>query len=72
MEDEEYRIELGKKIAELREGQKEKKADFAKKCEIDRTTLYRIELGTHDTGICTLRRIAKALGVSVGDLVTIL
>jgi DNA-binding XRE family transcriptional regulator len=71
MEDEEYRIELGKKITELREKQRERKADFAKKCEIDRTTLYRIELGTHDTGICTLRRIAKVLSIPIGDLVTI-
>jgi len=71
MEDEVYKKELGKKIKQLREKQEQRPKKFAEKCKIDRTTLYRIEAGLHTTTIITLRHIAAALKIPIGELVTL-
>lgn len=59
---------LGKKIARLRG--KTSQYAFAERADMSRRTLQNIEDGTtEDPGVLTVKNIAKALEVPIGDLV---
>lgn len=71
MEDKKYLIELGEKIAELRKKKGWTQDELAKKLNIQRSSLTRIELGNVNSTINMLRKIAKALEVKTSALIDI-
>lgn len=62
-----YRSALGRRIRELRE-MHYSQDEFAELINVYRTHVSTIENGKTDLRLSTLLRIAKALGVSVGEL----
>ena len=60
---------LGIKIKRLRSERGMTQESLAKRARISREYVARLELGQHDPGLSTLIRLAKALGISVGNLV---
>ncbi len=71
MDDKKYLIELGKKIAELRKKRGLTQEKFAELHHFDRGSLARIEAGGVNSTINKLRKIATALDVEIGELVTL-
>lgn len=69
MEESSLRITVGKRISRLREEAKFGKAAFCLTAGLSRPHLDHIEAGTVSPTLDMLERIAKALGVSVADLV---
>ncbi len=68
-------MSLGEKIRELRKAHLDPKApgritqeDLAHKAQISVSTVQRIEAGTYQPRLPTLRRLAKALSVPVAEL----
>jgi DNA-binding XRE family transcriptional regulator len=59
---------IGEKIRELRKGANLTQEQLAENSGIPQSHISRIESGRHSPSHKTLTRIAKALGVSVGDL----
>jgi transcriptional regulator with XRE-family HTH domain len=70
MEDKEYLIRLGEKIRELRKA-KMTQGELAEKIGTKHTQIGRIERGEANSTINMLRKIAKALRVTVSELVKI-
>jgi len=68
-QEEKYFARLGLKIKELREAKGMDQKAFAFECEIGRTQIYMIENGKTNPRLLTLMKIAKALDVSVDELV---
>ena len=62
---------LGKKIKELRKAQKISQDQLAYESNMHRTHINRIENGKLDAGISKLRAIAKALNISLKELVDV-
>jgi len=60
---------MGLRIRQLREKRGLSLRGLAEKAEVDFTTLNRIELGKAIPRFDTLEKLAKALGVSVRDLI---
>ena len=58
-----------KKLKALRAQQGLSQRALAKRSKITNVTIARIETGVYDPRLSTLRRLAKALKVKVGDLV---
>jgi DNA-binding XRE family transcriptional regulator len=69
MTDEVYLKKLGDNICKKREAIGLSREQFAEKVKIARMHVYRIERGENPTTVIILRRIAKVLNVSLGDLV---
>lgn len=69
MTDEAYLKKLGESICKKREALELSREQFAEKVKIARMHVYRIERGENPTTITVLRRIAKTLNVSLGELV---
>lgn len=69
MTDKQYQIELGKRIAQLRKNKGWKQDDLSVHSGIERSSLARIEAGGVNSTINKLRQIAKALDVSIAELV---
>jgi DNA-binding XRE family transcriptional regulator len=61
-------IAVGKQIRSIREGQNISQEKFALKAGIDRTYYSGIELGYRNLATKNLVKIARHLGVEVGDL----
>ncbi|MBN2209998.1 MAG: helix-turn-helix transcriptional regulator [Sedimentisphaerales bacterium] len=59
---------IGKQIKEKRMKKGWTQDDLAKKCELPQPHISRLEAGVHSPSNKTLKKIAKALGISVGDL----
>jgi len=59
---------LGKRIAMLREKCGLSQADLALECEKDRQSIHRLEKGGVNPSIYYLLQIAKALNVSLSEL----
>jgi transcriptional regulator with XRE-family HTH domain len=57
------------KLKQLRESREMTQEGLAKKAGVSRPYLARLEMGRHDPPLSRLRKLAKALKVSVGDLV---
>ena len=60
---------LAKQLKRLRAARGLSQEALARKAHVSRGYLARIELGRHDPTLSVLRRLAKGLRVSVGDLV---
>ena len=58
-----------KRLRQLRAARGLSQEALARKAHLSRGYLARIELGRHDPTLRVLRRLAKGLRVSVGDLV---
>jgi transcriptional regulator with XRE-family HTH domain len=56
------------KLIALREKQGLTQRELAKRSKVTNVTISRIETGVYDPRLSTLRRLAKALGVKVADL----
>jgi HTH-type transcriptional regulator, competence development regulator len=61
---------IGDQIKRVRERKVWGQAELARKAGISPNTLYRIEAGDHDPRPITIRKIAEALGVDPGELVS--
>jgi transcriptional regulator with XRE-family HTH domain len=61
-------VKVGLTIRRLREAQALTQAALARQAGIGRITLVRIEGGTQDPTLNTLKRIARALGLRMRDL----
>lgn len=58
------------RIREIRMSKGMTQTDLAKKAEITRVTLWRLETGEdYDPSVNTLKRIADALNVTLSDLI---
>jgi transcriptional regulator with XRE-family HTH domain len=57
------------RVAELRRERGMTQEALAAKAEINRVTLARLERAEHPPNLDTLERIARALGVTIADLV---
>jgi transcriptional regulator with XRE-family HTH domain len=61
MSDEQYLIELGRKIRERRKEKKMSQDEVAALCDIEKANLSRIENGKTNSTILTLRKISLVL-----------
>ena len=59
---------FGRNVARIRSHRGLSQDELAEKADLDRTYVSGIERGVRNPGIKTVLRIARALGVSVGDL----
>ena len=62
------RLRLGLRIKELREDRGYTQRRFAEASGIDRSYLAAIEVGSINVGIKNIERMAKELGITVGEL----
>ncbi len=60
---------MGIRLRQLREHKRLSVRDLAKLAGIEFSTVHRIEVGTVTPRFDTLEKLAKALGVSVRDLI---
>lgn len=60
---------MGLRIRQLREEARLSLRDLAKAAGVDFSTIHRIEVGTEEPRLGTLGKLAKALGVSIRDLI---
>jgi XRE family transcriptional regulator, regulator of sulfur utilization len=65
-----YRVVLGAEIRRHRKRLEFTQERLAEKAELHPNYLGRVERGEEDVSVASLRRIARALGVRVRDLVT--
>jgi putative transcriptional regulator len=56
------------RLKRLREGRGLTQEAVAKKVGVSRAYLARLEMGRHDPPLSRVRKLAKALGVPVGEL----
>ena len=64
-----YLTEMGKRIRAARNGKKITLRQLGKLCELDFTSISRIENGQMDSHILTLKNIADKLSVDVKDFI---
>ena len=62
------KTKFGKRIKELRTKKGFSQEKFAQKCRLHRTYISDIERGERNVSIENIHKIAKALGVSEGEL----
>jgi transcriptional regulator with XRE-family HTH domain len=65
-----YLLKVGKRIRLLRETSGSSQEVFAKQCNLDRTYISDIERGERNLSLINLRKIALALKVQPGDLLS--
>jgi transcriptional regulator with XRE-family HTH domain len=58
-----------KKLVQIRQQQAFSQRELAKRSKVGHITIARLETGVFDPRLSTLRRLAKALGVKVGELI---
>lgn len=68
MEQKEFQLKLGKRIAKLRKQKKISQVDFAYMLDKEKQNLNRIEKGKTNPTIWTLQQIAKLLEVPIQKL----
>ena len=69
LSDEEFLQKIGKQIQSLRKQQKLSQKDFAEKAHLDRSYLARIESGKCNLTLLSLKQIAEALHIEIGEIV---
>jgi transcriptional regulator with XRE-family HTH domain len=62
--------QIGMKLKKTREAKGLSQSELAKKARVSRAYVFRLEAGGSDPTVGVLRRLAKALGVPVTDLLT--
>lgn len=62
---------LGEHIIKLRQAQNITSAEFARRCDMERSNIARIEMGRANLTVYNLLRIAKALDIPVSELIKI-
>lgn len=62
---------LGEHIVNLRKEQNITSAEFARRCDMERSNMSRIEMGRANLTFYNLLRIAKALNIPVSELIKI-
>ena len=62
-------MHLAMNLKRVRQRRGMTQAELARKARVSLPYVGRLEIGRHDPKLSTLRRLAKALGVSVGELV---
>jgi transcriptional regulator with XRE-family HTH domain len=60
--------QFGKRLRVLREAAGRSQADIAKRAGLSRVFVNQLEAGTRDPSLSTLTRVAKALGVTLAEL----
>lgn len=65
MENEQERIRLGLRIAELRKERGWTQGELAERCGLGRSHIVRIEQGAYNIQLDTLALVAEAFGMSV-------
>lgn len=70
-EKKELQIKIGQKIKSIREDLGIEAQRLASRCDIEKSTLSRLEAGNTNPTIYTLSKIAKALDIELQDLVKI-
>lgn len=68
-EEKKYIKAIGKRIKEIRKSKNMAQKELAYTCELDISTMNRIEAGVYIPRITTLKTIANALKISVGEIV---
>jgi transcriptional regulator with XRE-family HTH domain len=63
-----YLLKLGRRIAKLREEKGHSQASFARLCNKDPQSHYRIENGIVNISIFNLKLIADKLGITLSEL----
>lgn len=63
-----FLVAFGNRVRELREKEGMSQDQLAYECDMDRTTILRIEKGHYETGITSIAVIAKALGIETAEL----
>lgn len=59
---------LGDHIVKLRKSKNLTSAEFARRCDMERSNIARVEMGRSNTTFYNLIRIAKALDISINEL----
>ena len=62
-------VRIGKKIRALRDEKGFSQEVLAFKCKLHRTYISDVERGIRNVSIKNIEKIAKAIGVSVGELI---
>jgi transcriptional regulator with XRE-family HTH domain len=60
--------QMGKRLRKLRIAKKLSQATVAKRADLSREYVNKIEAGRYDPPLSTINALAKALGVQVGEL----
>jgi transcriptional regulator with XRE-family HTH domain len=68
IKDDKFLMLLGKRIKELRLSKNLSQLELAVEMDNYAEQIGRIERGKHNVSICTLRKIAKALNISLSEL----
>ena len=68
-EKEAFLVRIGTNIRKQRKRKNYTQLDLAVIIEGHRTQIARIERGEHNVGVCTLEKIANALGVHIVELI---
>lgn len=71
MEKKELQLKIGQNIKSIREDLGIEAQQLASRCDIEKSTLSRLEAGNTNPTIYTLSKIAKALEIELQDLVKI-
>ncbi len=61
-------VEIGRRIRAIRKAQGLSQEQLANDASLDRSYMGGIERGEHNFNVMTLIKIAKTLGVEIGDL----
>lgn len=59
---------FGNRVREMRKSQGLSQEAFAEKCGLDRTYISGIERGKRNVALCNVEVIARALGISISEL----
>lgn len=59
---------FGNRVRELRKASGLSQEAFADKCGLDRTYISGIERGRRNVSLCNIEAIARALGISISEL----
>ena len=68
MGNEQFLVQLGSRIKQIRHEKKMSQVNLAAKCDFEKASMSRIESGKTNSTILTLRKISDALDVNVSDL----
>ena len=68
MGNEQFLVQLGSRIKQIRSEKKMSQVNLAAKCDFEKASMSRIESGKTNSTILTLRKISDALEVTVADL----